>query len=349
MSLRIPKLAIHSSRQWHVRIAGKSHYLGKDLEVAERKYRDLIIEHYGPASHYIPGHGSQRTGAVTVETLITRYVKHRLATCDQRYQKKTEENYRPVSTPLIEVYGTLPAEEFGPKAFKSVRAIMAGVDGRSTGYVNKLCTRLKAAWKWGVSEELVSESAYRRLCTVPGLEPGELGLSDGREVVPVPDKLYQATLPYLSETCADFLKLLWICGARPGELVDLTPAELVKDGEFYVYRPKRHKTRKKNKLRAIVFGEESQAILKKYWPGKNDERFFGCYGDSGVIRKAVYRACDRAGLKRWHPYQLRHAAVTRISLEHGKEVAQAVAGHAKPLMTDNYDHGAVERAKRAAG
>lgn len=144
-------------------------------------------------------------------------------------------------------------------------------------------------------------------------------------------------------------RLLWISGARPGEIVALTPAELQQDGKFLVYRPKSHKTKRYNKLRAVVFGPECEAILRKYWPPAPSVRFFGCYSDSAVVRNAIYRACERGKLPRWHTYQLRHAAVTRIALEHGKEVATAVAGHANCLTTERYDHGAIERAKRAAG
>lgn len=343
--MRIASLRRHTTGQWFVKINGTCHYLGSDRDQAVAQYRELIAEHYGPSRAGLMASGD----AITVKDLMTRYVDHRLTSCDQRYRKKIEENYRQVQHPLLEVYGTLSAEDFGPKAFKSVRSMMAAIGKRSVGYINKLCTRLKAAWEWGVSEELVSESAYRRLCTVPGLESGDLGLRDGREVVPVPLKLFESTLPYLSETCADFLRLLWICGARPSEIINLTPLELAEDGAFLVYRPKKHKSKKRNKLRAIVFGTECTAILKRYWPASKGLRFFADYGDSGAIRKAVYRACDRARLPRWHPYQLRHAAVTRIALEHGKEVATAVAGHANVLTTERYDHGAVERAKRAAG
>lgn len=168
----------------------------------------------------------------------------------------------------MRIYATLPAEDFGPRAYKAVRAAMVNAN-RSHSYINMLTTRLKAAWKWGCSEELVSESSYRRLLTVPDLQPGELGCKDAREVVPVSRELFEATLPFVSETCSDFLRLLWLSGARPGELVDLTPAELQEDGQHLIYRPKHHKTKHKNKLRAIVFGAEGIAILKKHWPANH--------------------------------------------------------------------------------
>lgn len=343
--MRIATLRLHTSGQWMVKLGGKCHYLGTDKAAATLQYRDLIVEFYGP-SKVLP---ALDPDGITVAELMSRFVEAVLAECSPRWRENKRCVYKQVNRHLVEHYGSLPAEDFGPKAYKAVRVLMASEKGRSYTYINMLCTRLKAAWRWGVSEELVSESSYRRLLTVPDLEPGSLGLADGKEVLPVKKALYESTLPYLTDACADFLRLLWITGARPKELIDLTPAELEKDDRHWVYRPKHHKTRKKNKLRAIVFGAESEAILKKYWPRKVQERFFAFYSDAAVIRNAVYRACARARLPRWHPYQLRHAAVTRIALEHGKEVAAAVAGHANVLTTERYDHGAVERAKRAAG
>lgn len=345
--MRIAAIRRHATGQWMVKLSGKCYYLGTDKIEAQRKYRELIVEHYGPSK--VITSGASGTPSVTVEKLINDFIAHRLQTCDPKYKTITEENYKQVKRHLLELYSNLLAEDFGPKAYKTVREQMAAVKGRNYGYINKLCSRMKAAWKWGVSEELVSESSYRRLCTVPDLQAGELGLPDVREVLPVDRKLFDATLPYLSETMADLVRLLWLTGARPSELVGLTPAEIMKDGDHMVYRPKSHKTKKRNKLRAIVFGEESVVILKKYWPKKDHERFFSMYSSSGVIRKAIARACVRANLPKWHPYQIRHAALTRIVIEHGKDVAKAVGGHAKAITTDRYDHAAVELAKRAAG
>jgi integrase len=72
-----------------------------------------------------------------------------------------------------------------------------------------------------------------------------------------------------------------------------------------------------------------------------------CY-DFTAYRKAVYRACDRAGVARWFPYQLRHTGVTLIGLEHGIEAAQHTAGHKDIKTTLRYFHGENEIAKRVA-
>jgi integrase len=53
-------------------------------------------------------------------------------------------------------------------------------------------------------------------------------------------------------------------------------------------------------------------------------------------RVAIRRDCLRAGVKRWHPNQLRDARATEIRERYGLEVAQVVLGHAQISTTQIY-------------
>jgi integrase len=70
---------------------------------------------------------------------------------------------------------------------------------------------------------------------------------------------------------------------------------------------------------------------------------------------AVLRACDRAGVTRFFPHQLRHAAATRVAGDGDGDLrgAQALLGHAELRTTEGYARlkisGAVSAAARAAG
>jgi integrase len=57
---------------------------------------------------------------------------------------------------------------------------------------------------------------------------------------------------------------------------------------------------------------------------------------------------DGEKIPHWFPYQLRHSAITNISLERGKDMAQALAGHTSSKMTDNYDHSQLKKRERLA-
>lgn len=56
----------------------------------------------------------------------------------------------------------------------------------------------------------------------------------------------------------------------------------------------------------------------------------------GSYRYAVTRACDKAGVPRWHPHQLRHNKATEIRREAGLDAARVVLGHRSPQITETY-------------
>ena len=51
---------------------------------------------------------------------------------------------------------------------------------------------------------------------------------------------------------------------------------------------------------------------------------------------AVTPACEKVGVPRWHPNQLRHTYATRVRKERGLEAAQVVLGHATANITQVY-------------
>ena len=55
-----------------------------------------------------------------------------------------------------------------------------------------------------------------------------------------------------------------------------------------------------------------------------------------AYRRAVHRACDKAGVPRLSPSRLRHNAAKRIRGAFGVEVARCVLGHADIRTTELY-------------
>jgi integrase len=76
-------------------------------------------------------------------------------------------------------------------------------------------------------------------------------------------------------------------------------------------------------------------------PGQN-------YGVA-AYRRAIARACVKAGVPTWTPHQLRHSAATDIRRQFGLEAAQAVLGHATLGVTQLYAEKDMEAAKRIMG
>lgn len=112
------------------------------------------------------------------------------------------------------VYGDTPAREFGPLALKAVREQMVR-DGLSRKVINARVNKIKRAWKWATSEEMIPPSAYEALRTVSGLRKGKTAAIEHPLVKPVDWKHVKATLPYLSAQVRAMVLLLWHTGARP--------------------------------------------------------------------------------------------------------------------------------------
>lgn len=53
-------------------------------------------------------------------------------------------------------------------------------------------------------------------------------------------------------------------------------------------------------------------------------------------RKAIQKALEDAGLRRWFPYLLRHSGATETRKKHGLDAAQALLGHADRRTTERY-------------
>lgn len=60
-----------------------------------------------------------------------------------------------------------------------------------------------------------------------------------------------------------------------------------------------------------------------------------CYG-TPEYRRAIARACKRAGVQHWSPNQLRHLYATEIRAKYGLEASQVMLGHANANVTQIY-------------
>ena len=126
----------------------------------------------------------------------------------------------------------------------------------------------------------------------------------------------------------------------------------------------KHKTVDKGFERVIFFGPRSQVLLAPYLdrpgylfrPAEGRRYQDGCELKAGPVRKAsevvrwkpgefykshtllkaVSRACKRAGVTGYSPYQIRHSASAAIMDEHGTEAAGVFMGHRPRGVTGGY-------------
>jgi hypothetical protein len=92
------------------------------------------------------------------------------------------------------LYGHTPAAEFGPKALAAVRQHMIGL-GWCRSLINRRVDRIKRAFKWAASEELVPVAIHQALRTLPGLRRGRTEARESEAVGPVDPAYVNATLP----------------------------------------------------------------------------------------------------------------------------------------------------------
>ena len=67
-----------------------------------------------------------------------------------------------------------------------------------------------------------------------------------------------------------------------------------------------------------------------------------------AVNRAIFRACKRASIERWHVHQLRHSASLAFTRELGLEHARAALGHATVDMSAMYAGHDLEAAKKVA-
>jgi len=150
------------------------------------------------------------------------------------------------------------------------------------------------------------------------------------------------------------LELLYACGLRVSELVDIKATEVsVSDGVVRV-------TGKGSKTRLVPMGEEAVSWISRYLSGArsailqkrlSDALFVTNRGEA-MTRQGFWYLIKRYSLlagitKHMSPHVLRHAFATHL-LNHGADlrVVQMLLGHADISTTQIYTHVARERLKR---
>jgi hypothetical protein len=73
--------------------------------------------------------------------------------------------------PLVALYGSLPASEFGPLKLKAVRQKMIEAD-LCRGEINKRMGRIKRILRWATENELLPATVFHALQSVRGLVRG---------------------------------------------------------------------------------------------------------------------------------------------------------------------------------
>ncbi len=358
----------------YVTLNGKRISLGPDGQEAKEKYKALIAE-WLSGGKFLPTGDS----AITIQEMAARYLKY----AKLNYSGSTEYgNYKTVVKILLSLYGSTNANEFGPKKLEAVRQVMIE-KGWQRSSINKQVMRVRSIFRWAESKELIVKGMADYLATMIPLKKGRCpDIPEGEDVKPVPVDDIEAIKPYLSRQVWAMIQLQLYTAARPGEIVIIRIMDIDRSEQVWIYKPEKHKNQHRDMDREIYLGLKAQEILTPFLFGrfeadyifspkeanaeakqKNADskrredqksgkaktaRTIGNHYTTSSYRKAIHRACEKAGVEKWSPNQLRHNAGTVIRKEYGVEAAQVMLGHARADVTQIYAERDREKAKEIA-
>ena len=259
--MRVPSYRRHSSGNARVTIAGKDYLLGKyGSRESREKYGRLIAEYSSQKET-----GTFGKAELLMQDVFLAFVRH-AKTYFRKSPKQRGEvyQYKLAIRPVNELYGTLPAKEFGPAQYKVVRQWWLSDKSRSRQYVNKQMKRLVRIIKWAVGEGMMPGEAHIAIKCVDPLRKGRCEVKESKPVESVPADLVAATIPHMTGVQADMVRFQMLTGCRPGELVRICPGMVDRSGEVWEIHFDDHKTAHRGKARTVYVGPQAQAVLAPY-------------------------------------------------------------------------------------
>lgn len=259
----VPKYCLHKpSGRAYVRIRGKVVYCGDHgTDESKQEYGRLVAElaaSSGSAVSAVP------TSGLTVFELVAAYLDY----AEGYYQKNGQPtrslyNVKLALRVVKDLYGHEHAATFSPLCLLAIQNNLVG-KGAGRKHINEQVGVIKRMFRWGVSRTLVPPATFTAVSTVEGLRMGRTTAKESRPVLPVDDKLVDATLPFLPPIVADMVRVQRLTGARPGEVCQLRPCDVDRSAEIWTYRPRSHKTEHHGRQRTIYIGPKAQAVVLPY-------------------------------------------------------------------------------------
>ena len=370
---RIPSYRRHKpSNRAVVTLNGTDHYLGKwNSKESKEKYNRLIAE-WLAADCQAP----VERETYTVVELIRDFQRHAKKHYRRNGEATgAADNFKWALRPLKELYGRTPVDDFGPLSLKAVRQRMMEQEHSRT-YINGNIGKIKTVFRWGVAEGKVSASTWEALHAVRALEAGRTEARESDPVEPVPEEQVDAVLPHLPHCIRDMIRLQRLTGARPGEVCNMRPCDLDRTKPVWAFEPPAHKTAHKGKKRIVLLGPRAQQIIGPYLleaepdeylfspkrseqlrhidqrrrrktrvqPSqqgdarrrRNPKRQAGEKYTTTSYRRAIHRACVKAGIPTWGPNRLRHSMATAIRKEADIETVSTLLGHSTLSTSEIY-------------
>ncbi len=260
---RLPKLRLHkASGRAVVTLNGQDHYLGAFGSPEAQHAYDRAISEWLARGRRRP---DERAAVVLVKHVAGAFERH----AEQVHRRPDGQpgtrltHIKPTMRILRQLYGQLPAGDFGPKRLKAFREHLVE-RGLVRGTVNDHTRIVVQAFRHAVGEELIPPAIWEALRSVEGLRKGRTSAPDNPPVTAVAPAHVRQVLPRLSPTVAAMVEIQMLTGMRPGELVIMRGADLDTTGRVWIYRPAAHKNSHRGHDRAVAIGPRAQALIRPF-------------------------------------------------------------------------------------
>ena len=261
---KLPKLYLHrGTGYWCMNVDGRRIYLSKNQSdaIAQHANRCRELQNH-PVSIRVP------FGQATVGDVIAAYLKWAAKIKYVKRGKPTGEVFRIRAACRMIVQCDMeqrPAVEFDDVALEEVQTAMADAK-LARKEINSRIACIKRMFKWAVKRRLATAAAVKALLLVESLRKSSGRGRETKEIKGVPDEVIQATLPHLSPTIADMVRLQRLTGMRPMEICHLRPCDLDMRGDLWIYTvpDEWNKLAHFGIARAPKIGPAGQAILRPY-------------------------------------------------------------------------------------
>ena len=195
--------------------------------------------------------------------------------------------------------------------------------------------------------------AMIRVQLLTGARPGEIRLMRAQEITRVSAKLWEyRPESYKTELHdADGERMIIYLG--PKSIRELRPfmesAEKRTDGADYLFRPADAAAERHAFSEVIDAQKTPSRRARDAQRAACPRRAYSDHYSAEAFREAVQRACGRAGVPVFTPYQIRKARATEIDRNQGAEAAAILLGHKSIKTTiDHYIDPRQEQARRLA-
>lgn len=281
---REPGYCLHKpTGQAYVNLGGKVVYLGKhgtdeSREAYNRVKAEWLVNRN--AAEFCPN----STGPTMADVCLA-YLDHA-----KLYYPTGNEyaNFESAIRPISLLYAKLPASQFGPTQFRTVREWFISTPivfktgkkrkpapakknepgkpprFRSRKTINEQMNRLLRMLKWAVAQGMIPVSVHQTLKCIDPLKRGRTEAPETKPIAAVPASVVDATLAHLTPVLSDMVQLQQLIGCRPGELVRITPAMVDRTQDVWTIELAEHKNAYRGKSRTLYIGPKAQAILKPY-------------------------------------------------------------------------------------